>query len=153
MQLQDDLDNKDLALDIDNTCFQLRNNSKNIALQVHIEKSLFAFIGDFLPTMIDLCQAGVENIDASGSEPESWRRFSSKNREESQVKIIMHITINVILVVIHTTINITITIYVIVMHITTINVIVIVMQITIIIIHTTINFLHITVIAVPVMHK
>ena len=27
----------------------------------------------------------MENIDASGSEPESWRRFSSKNREESQV--------------------------------------------------------------------
>lgn len=34
VQLQEDLDNKDLALDIDNTCFQLRNNSKNIALQV-----------------------------------------------------------------------------------------------------------------------
>eukprot|EP00090_Calanus_glacialis_P008944 TRINITY_DN17261_c0_g1_i2.p1 TRINITY_DN17261_c0_g1~~TRINITY_DN17261_c0_g1_i2.p1 ORF type:complete len:412 (-),score=110.66 TRINITY_DN17261_c0_g1_i2:212-1447(-) len=61
VQLQEDLDNKDLALDIDKICFELRNNSKNIALQ-----------------------AGVENIDASGSEPESWRRFSSKNREESQ---------------------------------------------------------------------
>ena len=57
VQLQEDLDNKDLALDIDKICFQLRNNSKNIALQ-----------------------PGVENIDASGSEPESWRKFSCKNR-------------------------------------------------------------------------
>ena len=57
VQLQEDLDNKDLALDIDEICFQLRNNSKNIALQ-----------------------PGVENIDASGSEPESWRKFSCKNR-------------------------------------------------------------------------
>ena len=61
VQLQEDLDNKDLALDIDKICFELRNNSRNISLQ-----------------------AGVENIDASGSEPESWRRFSNKNREESQ---------------------------------------------------------------------
>ena len=43
VQLQEDLDNKDLALDIDKICYQLRNNSANIALQ-----------------------AGVENIDASG---------------------------------------------------------------------------------------
>lgn len=57
VQLQEDLDNKDLALDIDKICFQLRNNAKNIALQ-----------------------PGVENIDASGSEPESWRKFSCKNR-------------------------------------------------------------------------
>ena len=57
VQLQEDLDNKDYALDIDKICFQLRNNSKNIALQ-----------------------PGVENIDASGSEPESWRKFSCKNR-------------------------------------------------------------------------
>ena len=57
VQLQEDLDNKDLALEIDKICFQLRNNSKNIALQ-----------------------PGVENIDASGSEPESWRKFSCKNR-------------------------------------------------------------------------
>ena len=57
VQLQEDLDNKDLALEIDKICFQLRNNSKNIALQ-----------------------SGVENIDASGSEPESWRKFSCKNR-------------------------------------------------------------------------
>ena len=57
VQLQEDLDNKDLALEIDKICFQLRNNSKNIALQ-----------------------PGVENIDAAGSEPESWRKFSCKNR-------------------------------------------------------------------------
>ena len=57
VQLQEDLDNKDLALEIDKICFQLRNKSKNIALQ-----------------------PGVENIDASGSEPESWRKFSCKNR-------------------------------------------------------------------------
>ena len=57
VQLQEDLDNKDNALDIDKICFQLRNNSNNIALQ-----------------------PGVENIDASGSEPESWRKFSCKNR-------------------------------------------------------------------------
>jgi len=61
VQLQEDLDNKDLALDIDKICFQLKNNSKNISLH-----------------------PGVENIDASGSEPESWRKFSCKNREESQ---------------------------------------------------------------------
>lgn len=57
VQLQEDLDNKDLALEIDKICFQLRNKSKNIALQ-----------------------PGVENIDASGSEPDSWRKFSCKNR-------------------------------------------------------------------------
>ena len=69
VQLQEDLDNKDLALEIDKICFQLRNNSKNIALQ-----------------------PGVENIDAAGSEPESWRKFSCKNRLV-QLEKVSHITL------------------------------------------------------------
>ena len=46
--------------------------------------------------ILSLCpsQAGVENIDASGSEPESWRRFSSKNREESQARNNRYVTIS-----------------------------------------------------------
>ena len=102
VQLQEDLDNKDLALDIDNTCFQLRNNSKNIALQVgkvfYSTMHRSTYICPFFIWMIILflcpSQAGVENIDASGSEPESWRRFSSKNREESQARNNRHVTIS-----------------------------------------------------------
>ena len=70
VQLQEDLDNKDLALEIDKICFQLRNNSKNIALQ-----------------------PGVENIDASGSEPESWRKFSCKNRFD-EIENVCHISLH-----------------------------------------------------------
>ncbi|XP_023346922.1 tektin-3 [Eurytemora carolleeae] len=60
-QLQEDLDNKDMTQDIDSTCRELNNLSKNI--QIH---------------------AGIEKLDANGSEPESWRKYSLKNREESQ---------------------------------------------------------------------
>ena len=65
-------------------------------LQNHKMQSYFKSAFFIWMTILSLCpsQAGVENIDASGSEPESWRRFSSKNREESQARNNRHVTIS-----------------------------------------------------------
>ena len=63
-RLRKDLEHKEMALDIDQTCFATHNGSQDIQHQ-----------------------AGIERVEATGSVPVSWEEFSAKNKRESKGEV------------------------------------------------------------------
>ena len=78
-RLEQDLENKDVALDIDHTCHNIHNNSKDIQLHGGIERQVMKYSIQNIKR-----QKKIDNLQVKGAEPTAWERKSDKNLQDSQ---------------------------------------------------------------------
>ena len=78
-RLEQDLENKDVALDIDHTCHNIHNNSKDIQLHGGIERQVMKYSVQNIKR-----QKKIDNLQVKGAEPTAWERKSDKNLQDSQ---------------------------------------------------------------------
>ena len=82
-RLEQDLENKDVALDIDHTCHNIHNNSKDIQLHGGIERQVMKRNTKQINAKYKRKNPQYE-LQVKGAEPTAWERKSDKNLQDSQ---------------------------------------------------------------------